>query len=96
MLLLTYLICTCTFVSSYSEFFTLHVGFFNIKLAKLKLACALAGVAQWIDCQPVNQRVAGFIPSQGTCLCYGPGPWWWLGWGVRGERVWQVQEATAH
>ena len=29
---------------------------------------ALAGVAQWIECQPVNQRVASSIPSQGTCL----------------------------
>ena len=29
---------------------------------------ALAGVAQWIESWPVNQRVAGSIPSQGTCL----------------------------
>ena len=29
---------------------------------------ALAGVTQRIECQPVNQRVAGSIPSQGTCL----------------------------
>ena len=35
---------------------------------------ALAGVAQWTDGWPVNQRVAGLIPSQGTCLGYGPGP----------------------
>ena len=34
----------------------------------------LAGVAQWIGCQPVNQRVAGSIPSQGTCLGCEPGP----------------------
>ena len=26
---------------------------------------ALAGVAQWIECWPVNQRVAGWIPSLG-------------------------------
>ena len=26
---------------------------------------ALAGVAQWIECQPVNQRVTGSIPSLG-------------------------------
>ena len=25
---------------------------------------ALAGEAQWIECQPANQRVAGSIPSQ--------------------------------
>ena len=24
---------------------------------------ALAGVAQWIECRPVNQKVAGSIPS---------------------------------
>ena len=35
---------------------------------------ALAGVAQWSECRPVNQRVAGSIPSQGTCLGCGPGP----------------------
>ena len=34
---------------------------------------ALAGVAQWIECQPMNQKVAGSIPSQGTCLDCGPG-----------------------
>ena len=34
---------------------------------------ALAGVAQWIECQPANQKVAGLIPSQGTCLGCGPG-----------------------
>ena len=27
---------------------------------------ALAGVAQWIEHQPANQKVAGSIPSQGT------------------------------
>ena len=26
---------------------------------------AMASVAQWIECQPENQRVAGSIPSQG-------------------------------
>ena len=41
-----------------------------------KNKCALAGVAQWIECQPANQRVAGSIPSQGTCLDCGPGPQW--------------------
>ena len=34
----------------------------------------LASVAQWIECRPVNQRVTGSIPSQGTCLGCGPGP----------------------
>ena len=35
---------------------------------------ALAGVAQWIGCRPANKKVAGSIPSQGTCLGCGPGP----------------------
>ena len=34
---------------------------------------ALAGVAQWIECRAVNQRVAGLIPSQGTHLGCRPG-----------------------
>ena len=38
--------------------------------------CALAGVAQWIECQPANQKVADLIPSQGTCLDCRPGPQW--------------------
>ena len=35
---------------------------------------SLAGVAQWLECQPVNHRVTGSIPSQGTCLGCRPGP----------------------
>ena len=35
---------------------------------------ALAGVAQWVECGPANQRIAGLVPSQGTCLVCGPGP----------------------
>ena len=27
---------------------------------------SLAGVAQWIESQPMNQKVAGSFPSQGT------------------------------
>ena len=34
----------------------------------------LAGVAQWIECWPANQKVASSIPSQGTCLVCRPGP----------------------
>ena len=34
---------------------------------------ALAGVAQWIEWWPVNQGVAGSIPSQGTSLGCWPG-----------------------
>ena len=34
----------------------------------------LAGMAWWIECWSVNQRVADSIPSQGTCLGCRPGP----------------------
>ena len=40
----------------------------------LKGCCvALAGVTQWIEHRPVNQRVAGSTPSQGTGLGCGAG-----------------------
>ena len=35
---------------------------------------ALAGVAQWIECRPVNQGVAGLIPGRRTCLGCSLGP----------------------
>ena len=35
---------------------------------------ALVGVAQWIECRLVNQRVAGSVPSQGAYLGCWPGP----------------------
>ena len=44
----------------------------------------LAGMTQWIECQPANQRVAGSVPSQGTCLGFRPGPWWGI---VRGNHT---------
>ena len=33
----------------------------------------MAGVAQWIERRPANQRVAVWTPSQGTCLGCRPG-----------------------
>ena len=33
----------------------------------------MVGVAQWTECWPVNQRIAGLIPTWGTCLGYRPG-----------------------
>ena len=42
------------------------------------IATALADVAQWIECCPVNQEVTGSIPSQVTCLGCGPGPQLWV------------------
>ena len=35
---------------------------------------ALADVAQWIECWPMNQSVACLIPGQGMCLGGRPGP----------------------
>ena len=35
---------------------------------------ALTGVAQQIGQGPMNQKVAGLIPTQATCLDCGPGP----------------------
>ena len=37
---------------------------------------ALTSMSQWIECQPANQRVTGSILGQGSCLGYGPCPWW--------------------
>ena len=34
----------------------------------------LAGVAQWIERKPTNQKIAGSIPGQGLCLGCRPGP----------------------
>ena len=44
--------------------------------AAIKKQCCLAltDEAQWIEHWPVNQRVTGLIPSQGTCLGCGQGP----------------------
>ena len=39
-----------------------------------KVLPALAGVAEWIEYRPVNQKVASWIPSWGTCLGCGPDP----------------------
>ena len=40
-----------------------------------KICLALADAAQWIECRPVNKRVAGSIPGQGTCLGCRAHPW---------------------
>ena len=41
-----------------------------------QIIIALADVALWTECQSVNQRVTGLIPSQGTYLGCQPGPHW--------------------
>ena len=39
------------------------------------LDSALSGVAQWVGHHPANNKVISLIPSQGTRLSCGPGPW---------------------
>ena len=45
----------------------------NICAFKIVFIFAQTGAAQWTGQPPANQRVAGSIPSQGTCLGCGPG-----------------------
>ena len=40
---------------------------------QLKPQTALAGVAQWIEHWPMNQKVVGSSPSEGKCLGCRPG-----------------------
>ena len=50
-------------------------GTIHVKFKNNSNTTALAGVAQWIEHEPVwNHRVAGLIPSQGTSLGCRPGP----------------------
>ena len=46
--------------------------FYGELLARSEYA-ALAGVAQWCEHQPANQRVTVSMPRQGTCPACGPG-----------------------
>ena len=48
--------------------------YYNTSTLSEKTLLALAGVAQGIEHQPVNQKVAGSVPCQGTCLDRGSGP----------------------
>ena len=52
----------------------MYISYKGILIIHKKKKVALAGVAQWIEQGPENQRVAGSNPSQGTCLGCGPGP----------------------
>ena len=56
------------------EEFVRRINGNGINKIKIIEKLSLAGEAQWIECQPANQRVAGLILSQGTCLCCWPGP----------------------
>ena len=50
-----------------------HSHYLTLMLLKM-FPLALAGVAQWIECRPVNHRVPSSIPSQGRSLGGRPGP----------------------
>ena len=49
------------------------VGNSEFSLSKRRIS-DLAGVAQWIECLPANQRFISLIPSQGIYLGCRPGP----------------------
>ena len=64
-------------VSTYASILAGSSTYFFFK----RLVISLVRVAQWIGCWPANQRVAGLIPSLGTCLGGRPGPYRGLGRG---------------
>ena len=51
-----------------------YLAAFSLIAYKQTKTKTLAGVAQWIEHRPAKQKVAGLIPSQGTCLGCRPGP----------------------
>ena len=60
----------------------IHINILFFKIAQMETGYmsssvlntpALAGVAQWIECQLVNRKVISSIPGRGTCLGCGPG-----------------------
>ena len=61
-------------ISSLNSCNSIHLCDSTFKSFLKKCKTALAGVAQWTEHQPVNQKVASSIPGQGTCLGCGPGP----------------------
>ena len=50
--------------------------FYGATMSVSEKCWALDGVAQWVEHWPANQKVAGLIPGQGTCLGCRPGPQW--------------------
>ena len=52
-----------------------YVNYTSVTLRKKNhQKSALAGVAQWVECQTVKQKAVGSIPSQGTCMGCRPSP----------------------
>ena len=62
-------------LKSVKNIYNLKGGFKKKIFVDQDVKPALAGVAQWIECGPAKQRVTGLIPSQGSYLGFGPGPW---------------------
>ena len=54
--------------SYHGQFSAINIVSLNMKHRNIKY------LHQWIECGPVNQRVAGSIPIQDTCLGCGQGP----------------------
>ena len=56
-------------VSMYNYMKYMHaICFIDVHKLNKHLFLPLAGVVQWIEHGPLNQRVASLIPSQGTFL----------------------------
>ena len=60
--------------TDYSVYQTLKRHFTRVQNKIWALASVSQWIVQWIECRPVNQRVASLIPGQSTCLGCGPDP----------------------
>ena len=64
----------CTFIPILRTKIQRHSEIEVSDFVPIRLVLALAGVAQWTECWPVNPKVTGLIPGQGTCLGCRLGP----------------------
>ena len=65
---------------SLALFFNINVKCLPNKVVRIRIkdinnaVIALAGMAQWTECLPANQKVAGSIPNQGNAWSVGQVP----------------------
>ena len=61
---------------NFNSFLTVKYNTHTKKVHKTCINVPLAGVAQWIEHQPMNQRVSGWFPPDHMVTCLGcrPGP----------------------
>ena len=63
----------CIFHRDVNEYTAPSLNILSVEIKKIRhVKNALAGVAQWIECWPVNQRVTGSIPSHGMLWARSP------------------------